>query len=78
MTFPESLERIGRWAFGQCIGLETVVIPNAISSIGFGAFSECPGLKNLYITENAQNRLSRLDLIVDNLNVVRIIQPNGL
>ena len=78
VTFPESLERIGRWAFGQCIGLETVVIPNAISSIGFGAFSECPGLKNLYITENAQNRLSRLDLIVDNLNVVRIIQPNGL
>ena len=40
---------IGDFAFADCTGLTTVVIPDGITSIGLGAFSDCTGLTQITI-----------------------------
>ena len=68
---PNGIQSIARWAFAQCQSLQTVVVPESIQTIGFGAFSECTSLDKLWLPQGAQNRLGRLDLIVDRLNCLQ-------
>ncbi len=71
LVLPNGIQSINRWAFAQCQSLQTVVIPESIQTIGFGAFSECTSLDKLWLPHGAQNRLGRLDLIVDRLNCLQ-------
>lgn len=47
------------------------MIPESIQTIGFGAFSECTSLDKLWLPHGVQNRLDRLDMIVDRLNCLQ-------
>lgn len=71
LVLPNGIQSINRWAFAQCQSLQTVVIPESIQTIGFGAFSECASLDKLWLPHGVQNRLDRLDMIVDRLNCLQ-------
>ena len=47
--FPQSLTRIGEYAFYDCKGLASVSIGNGVTSIGRRAFNACYGLKEVYV-----------------------------
>jgi hypothetical protein len=49
VTIPDSVTRIGDYAFDNCIGLTSVIIPNSVTSIGEGALSLCSGLTGITI-----------------------------
>ena len=76
LVLPNGIQSINRWAFAQCQSLQTVVIPESIQTIGFGAFSECTSLDKLWLPHGVQNRLGRLDLIVDRLNCLQWGAPS--
>jgi BspA type Leucine rich repeat region (6 copies)/Secretion system C-terminal sorting domain len=44
-----SLTNIGDYAFSDCSGLTSIVIPNSVTSIGEGAFAGCSGLTSIEI-----------------------------
>ena len=44
-----SVTSIGEYAFYDCVGLTSVVIPNSVTSIGFAAFDNCSGLTSVEI-----------------------------
>ena len=41
VTIPDSVTRIGDYAFCCCHNLISVIIPNSVTAIGFEAFSHC-------------------------------------
>ena len=49
-TIPNSVTRIGYYAFEDCTGLTSITIPNSVTSIGDWAFRGCTGLKDVYYT----------------------------
>ena len=56
VVIPETYEglpvtSIGEWAFGDCFGLTSVVIPDSVTSIGDYAFAYCDGLTSVTIGE---------------------------
>ena len=48
VTIPNSVTRIGIYAFSNC-GLKSVTIPNSVTSIGNYAFEYCKGLNSITI-----------------------------
>ncbi len=49
LVIPNSVTRIGNYAFKNCSGLTSVVIPNSVTSIGSDAFHSCSGLTSVVI-----------------------------
>ncbi len=47
IVLPRNLEHIGKSAFANCNGLETVVLPETVISIGADAFSRCAALEKV-------------------------------
>ncbi len=52
IQLPESVTRIGKYAFSQCEYLENVTIPKNVTSIGQFAFSGCKVLKSVEIPDS--------------------------
>ena len=57
VVIPETYEglpvtSIGEWAFGECFGLTSVVIPDSVTSIGDYAFYNCSGLTSVTIPDS--------------------------
>ena len=48
---PNSVTRIGEYAFHSCNGLTSIEIPNSVTSIGYWAFYSCSGLTSITIGE---------------------------
>ena len=48
-VIPDSVTRIGRFAFSDCTGLTSITIPDSVTSIGYGAFEDCTGLTSVTI-----------------------------
>ena len=46
---PNSVTKIGNFAFGACVSLTSIVIPNSVTSIGQYAFYSCSGLTSINI-----------------------------
>ena len=46
---PNSVTKIGDFAFGACTGLTSIVIPNSVTEIGHYAFYYCTGLTSIDI-----------------------------
>jgi hypothetical protein len=44
ITIPNSVKRIGNYAFKWCFALKTIAIPKGVKSIGYEAFCECKNL----------------------------------
>jgi hypothetical protein len=49
VVLPETVTRIGAWAFYRCKALETMVVPSSVTTIGDRAFSHCKSLKTLLL-----------------------------
>ena len=49
MNRTRKVTSIGDYAFVECYGLTSVIIPNSVTSIGIFAFSPCPGLTSITI-----------------------------
>ena len=49
LTLPNSLTKIGKYAFRGCSGLTELILPNSVTSIGNFAFHGCRGLTELIL-----------------------------
>ena len=49
LVIPNSVTRIGDFAFSGCSGLTSVAIPNSVTGIGANAFALCTGLTSVAI-----------------------------
>lgn len=54
VTFPSSLETIGKDAFHSCISLKETVFPNNLKSIGKYAFANCAGLTGVTFSSSLE------------------------
>lgn len=52
ITFGENVTSIGDFAFEECVGLTSVVIPNKVAIIGENAFGGCIELKEVSIPDS--------------------------
>ena len=52
---PDSVTKIGDYAFFRCSSLSDIVIPNSVTDIGDFAFSYCSSLNNIVIPNNVTN-----------------------
>ena len=48
-NIPSGTTKIGKYTFGYCDILKTVIIPNSVTSIGDYAFNKCSGLTSVTI-----------------------------
>ena len=49
VNIPDSVTKIGSYAFSNCISLTSITIPNGVTSIGEGAFAHCISLTSMTI-----------------------------
>ncbi len=49
---PDTVTKIGDFAFANCKDMESIVIPNSVTGIGSSAFNECYSLKTIEIPES--------------------------
>ncbi len=49
---PDSVTKIGSFAFSGCSGLTSVTIPDSVTSIGMSAFEGCSGLTSVTIPDS--------------------------
>ena len=68
VTLPESLTRLGYYAFEGCRSLEEIVIPEKTESIGSGAFSNCESLKSITILNPGCEIFDEARTISDKVN----------
>ena len=52
VKIPETVEKIGKFAFAACTGLESVTIPNSVTVIDGAAFTGCTSLKSLELSDS--------------------------
>jgi hypothetical protein len=52
VTIPNSITSIGKYAFGGCHGLTSIIIPNSVTSIEIDAFRSCTGLTSITIPDS--------------------------
>lgn len=53
ITIPESVRRIGNYAFANCSSLTSITIPKNVYWIGFRAFANCDSLTTVTFQEGA-------------------------
>ena len=49
LIIPNTVTKIGNYAFDECSALTSVTIPNSVTEIGGGAFFDCTGLTSVTI-----------------------------
>jgi len=54
VQFPESMQKIGPFAFAKCKSLVRVILPDSITQIGICAFSDCVWLQQIKLPEGLQ------------------------
>lgn len=52
VRIPESVTKIGKVAFANCLNLKEITIPNSVTSIGDAAFQSCLALTKVKMSEN--------------------------
>ena len=52
LIIPNSVTRIGQFAFDRCSSLKSIVIPDSVTQIGDRAFYVCSSLKSIVIPES--------------------------
>ena len=71
-TIPDSVTRIGRYAFYNCTGLTSVTIPDSVTSIGDYAFYNCTGLTSVTIPDSVTSIGDLAFAYCDNLTSITI------
>ena len=67
-----NIEEIADGTFGECIGLESINIPDTVKKIGVGAFANCVKLKELAISDSVTEILAGAFYNCSELNTVVI------
>lgn len=75
VVLPNTVTRIGAWAFYRCKALETMVVPSSVTTIGDRAFSHCKSLKSLLLVGPVKSIGEYVILSCDALE--RILIPRG-
>lgn len=52
VSIPNTVTRIGQYAFAQCYGIENMTIPSSVTYIDNNAFSQCPQMESLTCLTN--------------------------
>ena len=52
--FPDNIETIGWWAFGEAKNLKTIILSDKLTEIPYAAFYECEGLEEIKIPSNVK------------------------
>ena len=52
IAIPDSVTKIGSYAFSGCTGLTSITIPDSVTTIGTSAFSGCTGLTRITIPDS--------------------------
>ena len=55
IIIPNSVESIGRWAFGYCTSLKSIVISDSVKNIGDDAFYSCTSLESIIIPDSVES-----------------------
>jgi hypothetical protein len=55
LVIPNTVDKVGNYAFSYCYGFTSVFIPGTITSIGDGAFNKCYGFTSLTIPNSVTN-----------------------
>ena len=57
ITIPDSITKIGQWAFLDCENLTSVTIPDSVGdNIGWGAFAYCNNLKSIRLPKSWESK----------------------
>lgn len=75
MKIPESVTKIGNFAFQNCTGLTSVTIPASVTKLGQGAFRNCPNLKDIYISKDSP-LAERLKAVAPKNITVHLTEPS--
>lgn len=60
VVIPNSVKRIGEYAFGYCTNLESVTIPDGVTHIGKRAFYSCSNLASVTIPQSVTHMGTRV------------------
>ena len=60
IIIDKSVTEIGKYAFLECIGLESIIIPNSVTRIRRSAFEECVNLKSIDINTIEEFKLAEV------------------
>ncbi len=74
---PNSITRIGDYAFEGCTSLTSITIPNSVTSIGDSAFEGCTGLTSITIPNSVTSIGDSAFEYCNNLISVKFEDPNG-
>ena len=55
LIIPNSITKIGNYAFRGCTSLTSVTVPNTVTSIGSNAFCQCTSLESITIPDSITN-----------------------
>lgn len=68
VKIPDSVTRIGAFAFLRCSSLKSITIPDSVTTIGEKAFSQCNSLTDVTITNSVKSIGNALFYMSDHLN----------
>lgn len=71
-----TVTRIGWYAFSECTGLISVIIPNSVTRIEMNAFKGCNGMTSITIPENVRNIDSSAFEGCTGLTSIRVLDGN--
>ena len=75
-VIPNSVTRIGDWAFSDCDGLTGITIPNSVTRIGDWAFSDCDGLTGVTIPNSVTSIGEYAFFLCNSLTSITVDQKN--
>ena len=73
---PNSVTKIGNFAFGACVSLTSIVIPNSVTEIGHYAFYSCDSLTSIDIPNSVIE--IGYGVFYDCIDLTSIVIPNSV
>lgn len=75
VILPESLTKIGDFAFQNCTGLTTLTIPTNVTSVETMAFDGCKNLESIYFSDRLDYLGEAVFFACDRLSALHIAAP---
>lgn len=76
ITLPDGLNMIGRYAFGNCKKLKSVIIPDSVTNINSGAFGQCEKLEEITLPNKTGYICS--NMFENCASLSKVVLPKGL
>lgn len=72
VSIPNSVKRIGSYAFASATGLKSIVLPSSLTSINAGTFYKCTSLESIVIPEGVTKIDYNAFFLCENLSSVTL------